>query len=69
MREVVLVAGDGLVEVFAVGEAAEVEGGAPPVFVDVGGEVVIAMQNSACCPRKSSWSNSERGEKRTDESE
>lgn len=35
-------AGDGLVEAFAVGEAAEVEGGAPAVFVDVGCEVVVA---------------------------
>lgn len=42
--EVVLVAGDGLVEAFAVGKAAEVEGAAPAVFVDVGGEVVVAVR-------------------------
>ena len=34
--------GDGLVKGLGVGEAAEVEGGAPAVFVEVGGEVVVA---------------------------
>ena len=38
------VAGNGLVEAFAIGEAAEVEGAAPAVFVDVGGEVVVAIK-------------------------
>jgi len=36
-------AGDGLVEAFAIGKAAEVEGAAPAIFVDVGGEVVVAI--------------------------
>ena len=40
--EVVLVAGNGLVEGLAVGKAAEVEGLAPAVFVEVGSEVVVA---------------------------
>ena len=40
--EVVLVAGDGLVEGLAVGEATEVEGGAPAVLVEIGGQVVVA---------------------------
>jgi hypothetical protein len=40
--EVVLVAGDGLVEGLAVGKAAEVEGLAPAVFVEVGSEVIVA---------------------------
>ncbi len=42
--EVVLMAGDGLVEAFAVGKAAEVEGAAPAVFVDVCCEVVVAVR-------------------------
>ena len=42
VREVVLVAGNGLVERLAVGEAAEVEGLAPSILVEVGREVVVA---------------------------
>ncbi len=41
--EVVLVAGNGLVEAFTIGKTAEVEGAAPAVFVDVCGEVVVAV--------------------------
>ena len=37
-----LMAGNGLVEAFTIGKAAEVEGGSPTVFVDVGCEVVVA---------------------------
>lgn len=40
--KVVLVAGNGLVERLAVGEAAEVEGLAPTIFVQIGSEVVVA---------------------------
>ncbi len=36
-----LMAGNGAVEGFTVGEAAEVEGRAPAVFVEVGCEVVV----------------------------
>lgn len=43
--EVVLVAGDSLVEGLTVGETAEVEGGAPTIFVEVGGQVVVAGIN------------------------
>lgn len=42
MREVVLVAGDGLHECFAWVVAREMEVGAPAVFVEVGGAVVVA---------------------------
>lgn len=42
--EVVLVTGNGLVEGLADGEAAEVEGLAPAVLVQVGGEVVVAAR-------------------------
>ena len=41
--EVVLVAGDSLVEGLTVGETAEVEGRAPAIFVEVGGQVVVAV--------------------------
>lgn len=44
--EVVLVAGNGLVEGFTVCVAAEVEGLSPSVLVDVGGEVVVAKRQS-----------------------
>lgn len=53
--KVVLVAGDGLVEGLAVGEAAEVERRAPTVLVEIGGQVVVAddMLVSWCsCLRK-----------------
>ena len=40
--EVVLMASNGLVEGFAVGEAAEVEGLAPAILVEVGCQVVVA---------------------------
>lgn len=40
--QVVLVAGNGLTEGLADGEAAEVEGLAPSKLVDVGGEVIVA---------------------------
>jgi hypothetical protein len=40
--EVVLVAGNGLVERLTVGKTAEVEGGTPAILVEVGGEVVVA---------------------------
>jgi hypothetical protein len=40
----VLVAGDGLVEGLAVGEAAEVEALAPAILVQIGGEVIVATQ-------------------------
>lgn len=43
VSEVVLVTGDGLTEGFAVCEAAEVEGGSPSVFVQVGREVVVTI--------------------------
>lgn len=46
--EVVLMAGHGLVETFAIGEAAEVEGAAPAVLVDVGCEVVVAGHGGQC---------------------
>lgn len=36
-------AGDGLEKTFAVGEAAEMEGCAPAVFVEVSREVVVAI--------------------------
>jgi len=39
--EIVLMAGNGLVEGLAVGEAAEMEGGRPAVFVEIGDEVVV----------------------------
>lgn len=45
--EVVLVAGDGLVERLTVGEAAEVEGSTPSVLVKVGGKVVVAIAELA----------------------
>ena len=41
--KVVLMAGNGLVEGLAIGEAAEMEGGRPAVFVEVGDEVVVAI--------------------------
>jgi hypothetical protein len=44
--EVVLVAGNGLVEAFTIGKTAEVEGATPAVFVDVCGEVVVAVRGS-----------------------
>lgn len=42
MGEVVLMPGNSLVEWLAVGKAAEVEGLAPAILVQVGGEVVVA---------------------------
>ena len=36
------VACDGLVEGLAIGKAAEVERGAPAVFVEVGGKIVVS---------------------------
>lgn len=42
VREVVLVAGDSLVERLADGEAAEVERLSPSIFVQVGRQVVVA---------------------------
>jgi hypothetical protein len=45
--KIVLVTGNGLAERFAVGEAAEVERLAPAVFVQIGGEVVIARYQLA----------------------
>jgi hypothetical protein len=42
--EVVLVTGDGLVEAFALGEAAKVERLAPAVFVEIGREVVVTVE-------------------------
>lgn len=42
--EVVLVAGDSLVERLALGEAAEVERLAPAILVDVGGKVIVTSQ-------------------------
>jgi len=44
--EVVLMTGDGLVEGLTVGEAAEVEGGAPAVLVEVSSQVVVAGEKS-----------------------
>ena len=41
VSEIVLVAGNGSVEVLAVGKAAEVETLPPPILVQVGGEVVV----------------------------
>ena len=41
MCKVVLMSGNSLVEVFTIGEAAEVEGSAPAVFIEVGSEVII----------------------------
>lgn len=44
--QVVLVAGNGLVEGLAGGEAAEVEGLAPAVLVQIGGQVVVVPRQS-----------------------
>lgn len=44
--EVVLVTGNGLVERLTVGETAEVEGGAPSVLVEIGSQVVVAVERS-----------------------
>ena len=41
--EIVLVASNGLVERFTVGETAEVEGLAPAIFVEICSEVVVTM--------------------------
>lgn len=43
VREVVLVSGDGGLEVLALVEATEVEGGAPAVLVEVGDDVVVGV--------------------------
>jgi hypothetical protein len=40
--KVMLMTGDSLVEGFAVGEAAEVEGLAPAIFVEIGCQVIVA---------------------------
>ncbi len=42
-----LMPGDGMVEGLAVGEAAEVEGLAPSVLVEVRGEVVVSSYTSS----------------------
>jgi hypothetical protein len=53
--EVVLVAGNGLVEGLAVGEAAEVERLAPAVLVQVGGEVVVLPGQGSVLGLTSLW--------------
>jgi hypothetical protein len=45
--EVVFVTGNGLVERFTVCEAAEVEGLAPTVFVEICAEIVVTMNSLA----------------------
>jgi hypothetical protein len=44
--QVMFVAGNGLVEGFAVCEAAEVEGLSPAIFVEVGAQVIVASEVS-----------------------
>ena len=39
-------AGDALIEGLAVAEAAEVEGNTPAIFIEVGGEVVVANKGA-----------------------
>lgn len=48
VRQVVLMASNGLVKGLAEGKAAEMEGLAPSVLVDIGGKVVVAAFGHSC---------------------
>lgn len=55
VRQVVFVTGNSLVERLANGEAAEMEGLAPSELVDIGGEVVVAVQREKRNPKSTGF--------------
>lgn len=63
VSEIVFVAGQGLQERFARGEATEVEGLRPGFFVEVGGEVVVAWEHSLAFDQEMFGTQAERNRK------